>query len=61
MGAEKTRKPRSRERGEGKHNKGTTRVLLQVSMQPDERDEIKARAKVSGMTTSAYIVGKALG
>lgn len=58
---EKTRKPRSRERGAGKHNKGTTRVLLQVSMQPEERDEIKALAEKSGKTTSAFIVDKVLG
>lgn len=61
MDTEKTRKPRSRERGAGKHNKGTTRVLLQLSMQPGEREEIKALAEQAGKSVSAFVVDKVLG
>ncbi len=57
----KTRAPRSRERGKGRNNKGTTRVLLQISLQPDERERIKAMAEEENTTVSALILRKVLG
>lgn len=57
----KTRLPRSRERGKGKNNKGTQRVLFQVSCQPAEREKIKQLAQESGKTISAFILEKVLG
>ncbi len=57
----KERAPRSRERGKGKNNKGTTRVLMQISLQPDERERIKAMAEEAGTTVSALILSKVLG
>lgn len=59
-GENKVRAPRSRERGKGKNNKGTTRVLMQISLQPDEREKIKAMAKEAGTTVSAFILSKVL-
>lgn len=56
----KTRAPRLRERGKGKNNKGTTRVVFQVSCQPEERDKIKELALKSGKTTSQFLVDLAL-
>ncbi len=56
----KTRAPRSRERGKGKNNKGTTRVVFQVSCQPEEREKIKELALKSGKTTSQFLVDLAL-
>lgn len=56
----KTRAPRSRERGKGKNNKGTTRVAFQVSCQPEEREKIKELALKSGKTTSQFLVDLAL-
>lgn len=58
MEEEKTRKPRSRERGKGKHNKGTQRVLLQLSMQPEEREKLKELAEKSGKTMSRFVLDK---
>ncbi len=58
METQKTRAPRSRERGKGKHNKGTTRIFLAVSCQPQERDRIKAMAKEAGMQISAFVLSK---
>lgn len=60
-GENKARAPRSRERGKGKNNKGTTRVLMQISLQPDEREKIKAMAEEAGTTVSAFILSKVLG
>lgn len=60
-GENKVRAPRSRERGKGKNNKGTTRVLMQISLQPDEREKIKAMAEEAGTTVSAFILSKVLG
>ncbi len=57
----KARAPRSRERGMGKNNKGTTRVLFQVSCQPEERGRIKELAEKAGKTTSKFLVDLALG
>lgn len=57
----KARAPRSRERGKGKNNKGTTRVLFQVSCQPEEREQIKELAEKAGKTTSKFLVDLALG
>lgn len=57
----KVRAPRSRERGKGKNNKGTTRVLFQVSCQPEEREQIKEFAEKAGKTTSKFLVDLALG
>lgn len=57
----KVRAPRSRERGKGKNNKGTTRVLFQVSCQPEEREQIKELAEKAGKTTSKFLVDMALG
>lgn len=57
----KFRAPRSRERGKGKNNKGTTRVLFQVSCQPEEREQIKELAEKAGKTTSKFLVDLALG
>lgn len=57
----KVRAPRSRERGKGKNNKGTTRVLFQVSCQPEEREQIKELAEKAGKTTSKFLVDLALG
>lgn len=57
----KTRAPRSRERGKGKDNKGTTRVVFQVSCQPEERERIRAMAEEAGTTVSALILRKVLG
>lgn len=59
-GENKARAPRSRERGKGKNNKGTTRVLMQISLQPDEREKIKAMAEEAGTTVSAFILSKVL-
>lgn len=56
----KVRAPRSRERGKGKNNKGTTRVLFQVSCQPEEREQIKELAEKAGKTTSKFLVDLAL-
>ena len=53
--------PRSRERGKGKNNNGTTRVLFQVSCQPEEREQIKELAEKAGKTTSKFLVDLALG
>ncbi len=58
---EKIRKPRSRERVKGKHNKGTQRVLFQVSCQPKEREAIKQLAKEKGITVSSLIISSVLG
>lgn len=57
----KARAPRSRERGKGKNNKGITRVLFQVSCQPEEREQIKELAEKAGKTTSKFLVDLALG
>lgn len=57
----KKRAPRSRERGKGLHNKGTQRVLFQVSCQPEERERIKQLAEESGKNVSAFIIEKILG
>lgn len=57
----KARAPRSRERGKGKNNKGTTRVLFQVSCQPEEREQIKELAEKASKTTSKFLVDLALG
>lgn len=57
----KTRKPRSKERGKGKNNKGTQRVLFQVSCQPEEREAIKRLAKEKGVTGSSLIISSVLG
>lgn len=57
----KARAPRLRERGKGKNNKGTTRVLFQVSCQPEEREQIKELAEKAGKTTSKFLVDLALG
>lgn len=61
MEDEKTRKPRSRERGKGKHNKGTQRVMFQVSCQPEERERIKALAESQGKSVSALVLDAVLG
>lgn len=61
MEENKERKPRSRERGKGKHNKGTQRVLFQVSCQPEERERIKTLAESQGKTVSALVVEALLG
>lgn len=42
-------------------NKGTTRVLFQVSCQPEERERIKELAEKAGKTTSKFLVDLALG
>ena len=54
----KTRKPRSRERGKGKHNKGRQAVTLAISGTAEEIASIKERAKISGKTTSRFIIEK---
>lgn len=54
----KTRKPRSKERGKGKNNKGTQRVQLQLSMQPEEREKLKALAEKSGKSLSRFVLDK---
>lgn len=54
----KTRKPRSKERGKGKNNKGTQRVQLQLSMQPEERKKLKALAEKSGKSLSRFVLDK---
>ncbi len=56
METEKTRKPRSKERGKGKNNKGTQRVLFQVSCQPEEKQNIELLAQKSGMNKSKFIL-----
>lgn len=56
MENEKIRKPRSKERGKGKNNKGTQRVLFQVSCQPEEKESIEELAKKSGMNKSKFIL-----
>lgn len=56
----KKRAPRSRERGKGLHNKGTQRVLFQVSCQPEEREKIRKLAEENGKTVSAFVIEKIL-
>ena len=53
-GEMKERKPRSRERGPGKA--GTHRVSFAVSCQPDEREEIRAKAESLGMGISELVI-----
>lgn len=57
----KARKPRSRERGKGRYNKGTTRVQVQLSMQPEERDRLRELSEKSGKTLSGFILDNVLG
>lgn len=54
----KNRKPRSKERGKGKNNKGTQRVQLQLSMQPEEREKLKVLAEKSGKSLSRFVLDK---
>ncbi|MCF0124462.1 MAG: hypothetical protein HUJ68_01675 [Clostridia bacterium] len=56
----KQRKPRSRERGKGKNNKGRTAVTLAISGTPEEISEIKEKAKDCGKTTSRYVIESVL-
>lgn len=50
----KPRKPRSRERGPGKA--GTHRISFAVSCQPEERDEVRAKAEELGMGISELVL-----
>ncbi len=60
MDETKTRTPRSKERGKGKNNKGTQRVMFQVSCKPEEREQIKKLAAESGKNLSAFILERIL-
>lgn len=53
---ENKRAPRSKERGAGKNNKGTTRVSFSVSCQPEELVVLKQKAKESHKTVSKFLL-----
>lgn len=52
----KKRRPRSRERGKGKNNKGTSRVSFIVSCREEERQFVFQKAKEYDMSNSKFIL-----
>ena len=60
MAEEKERKPRSRERGLGRNNKGRTAKTLSFSCSEEAAEAIKSLARNSGMTFSGWVIKKLL-